>query len=162
MPRFICTPLTTILAPRNMLTTRARPDLSISIGTTAASAAEWVRSVGFTLNPSDMEALARQVGEKTLLSRTGGAPPLSTGAEYLAWARVMSREFEALRKADKTGTPSLLDSYGATNPAEFFAVVTEAFFERPRAMRAKQPALYAQLAAFYRQDPASYSAEAAR
>src|SRR5438270_13470547 len=41
-------------------------------------------------------------------SRTDGAPPLSTGAEYLAWARVMSREFEALRKADKTGTPSLL------------------------------------------------------
>src|SRR3954447_168336 len=80
-------------------------------------------------------------------SRTDGAPPLSTGAEYLAWARVMSREFEALRKADKTGTPSLLDSYGATNPAEFFAVVTEAFFERPRAMRAKQPALYTQLAA---------------
>jgi len=49
------------------------------IGTTAASAAEWVRSVGFTLNPSDMEALARQVGEKTLLSRTGGAPSLALG-----------------------------------------------------------------------------------
>ena len=46
------------------------------------------------------------------------------------------------------------------NPAEFFAVATEAFFERPRALREKQPELYAQLAEFYRQDPASYSAEA--
>ncbi len=95
-------------------------------------------------------------------SQTDGAPALSTRAEYLAWARVMSREFQALRKAEETGIPTLLDTYGATNPTEFFAVATEAFFERPLAMRAKQPALYAQLAAFYRQDPASYSAEATR
>jgi Mlc titration factor MtfA (ptsG expression regulator) len=73
----------------------------------------------------------------------------------------MSREFEALQRADEAGTPTLLDTYGATNPAEFFAVATEAFFERPLAMRAKQPELYAQLAAFYCQDPISYSAEAA-
>jgi MtfA peptidase len=92
-------------------------------------------------------------------SQTDGAPALSTRAEYLAWARVMSREFEALRRADETGAPTVLDKYGATNPTEFFAVATEAFFERPLALRAKQPALYAQLAAFYRQDPASYSAE---
>jgi Mlc titration factor MtfA (ptsG expression regulator) len=92
-------------------------------------------------------------------SQTDGAPALSTRAEYLAWARVMSREFEALQRADETGTPTVLDKYGATNPTEFLAVATEAFFERPLAMRAKQPALYAQLAAFYRQDPASYSAE---
>ena len=93
---------------------------------------------------------------------TDGAPALTTRAEYLAWARVMSREFAALQKADDAGTPTLLDTYGATNPAEFFAVATEAFFERPIIMRAKQPALYAQLAAFYRQDPASYSAEVVR
>jgi len=49
------------------------------IGTTAASAAEWARTAGFTLNPADMEALARQVGEQTLLSRTGGAPSLALG-----------------------------------------------------------------------------------
>jgi Mlc titration factor MtfA (ptsG expression regulator) len=95
-------------------------------------------------------------------SQTDGAPALSTRNEYMAWARVMSREFEALRRADEAGTPTLLDTYGATNPAEFFAVATEAFFERPLVLRAKQPEMYAQLAAFYRQDPASYSAEAAR
>jgi carbon starvation protein len=49
------------------------------IGSTAASAAEWARTAGFTLNPADMEALARQVGEQTLLSRTGGAPSLALG-----------------------------------------------------------------------------------
>jgi len=47
---------------------------------------------------------------------------------------------------------------GAKNPAEFFAVATEAFFERPLALREKQPDLYAQLTAFYRQDPACHSA----
>jgi MtfA peptidase len=91
--------------------------------------------------------------------RTDGAPALKTRAEYLAWARVMNREFQALRAADEQGTPTVLDTYGAKNPAEFFAVATEAFFERPLALRARQPELYAQLAGFYHQDPASYSAE---
>ncbi len=86
-------------------------------------------------------------------SETDGAPALATRTEYLSWARVMSREFEALRAADQAGTPTVLDTYGATNPAEFFAVATEAFFERPAALRAKQPALYRELARFYRQNP---------
>ena len=50
-----------------------------AIGTTAASAAEAVRQWGFTLNPTEMQELARQVGETTLLSRTGGAPSLALG-----------------------------------------------------------------------------------
>ncbi len=94
-------------------------------------------------------------------SETDGAPALATRTEYLSWARVMSREFEALRAAYKAGTPTVLDTYGATNPAEFFAVATEAFFERPAALRAKQPELYRELARFYHQDPATYFAEAA-
>lgn len=91
--------------------------------------------------------------------RTDGTPALETRAEYLAWARVMSPEFEALRAAEETDAVTLLDKYGATNPAEFFAVLTEAFFERPRALRERHPDLYAQLQRFYRQDPASYSTE---
>ncbi|PYJ08759.1 MAG: hypothetical protein DMF06_11960 [Verrucomicrobia bacterium] len=92
---------------------------------------------------------------------TDGAPALASRAEYLAWSRVMSREFQALRAADEAGTPTLLDPYGATNPAEFFAVVTEEFFERPIALRARHPALYDELAKFFRQDPALYAAEPA-
>src|SRR5688572_2807389 len=88
-----------------------------------------------------------------------GTPALETRGDYIAWARVMSAEFEALRDATDSGEPTLLDSYGATDPAEFFAVITEVFFERPRALRKLHPALFAQLQSFYRQDPTTYSAE---
>jgi Mlc titration factor MtfA (ptsG expression regulator) len=88
-----------------------------------------------------------------------GAPVLASRAEYRNWARVMREEFEALRAANETGIPTLLDTYGATNPAEFFAVVTEAFFERPWSLRAMHPRLYAEFSRFFRQDPVSYSAE---
>jgi carbon starvation protein len=54
-----------------------------AIGATAASAAEAVRNWGFTLNPADMDALAREVGENSLLSRTGGAPSLAVGMAKL-------------------------------------------------------------------------------
>jgi Mlc titration factor MtfA (ptsG expression regulator) len=90
---------------------------------------------------------------------TDGAPALATSAEYRDWSRVMNEEFKALRAADEAGMPTLLDTYGATDPAEFFAVSTEVFFERPRALRARHPKLYAEFARFFRQDPASYSAE---
>jgi Mlc titration factor MtfA (ptsG expression regulator) len=93
---------------------------------------------------------------------TDGAPALATKAEYKSWSRVMTREFAALRAADESGIPTVLDTYGAENPAEFFAVVTEAFFERPRALRARHPELYAEFARFFRQDPIQYSAEPAR
>ncbi|HVS61048.1 MAG TPA: M90 family metallopeptidase [Gemmatimonadaceae bacterium] len=88
-----------------------------------------------------------------------GTPALETHGDYLAWARVMSAEFNALRNAADAGLPTLLDDYGATNPAEFFAVITEAFFERPRALKKKHAALFAQLQRFYRQDPTTYSVE---
>jgi MtfA peptidase len=90
---------------------------------------------------------------------TDGTPRLATRHEYLAWARVMREEFDALRSAEEAGRPTLIDQYGATNPAEFFAVVTEAFFERPHALRARHPALYAELARFYRQDPTTFVAD---
>ena len=88
-----------------------------------------------------------------------GTPELSTHAEYLAWARVMGSEFEALRAAESMGVPTLLDQYGATNPTEFFAVATEAFFERPRALRLMHPNLYAELRKFFKQDPVEFSFE---
>ena len=66
----------------------------------------------------------------------------------------MNREFKALQAADDAGSPTVLDTYGATNPAEFFAVATETFFERPCELRAGHPELYAELKRFYCQDPA--------
>jgi Mlc titration factor MtfA (ptsG expression regulator) len=88
-----------------------------------------------------------------------GAPALSSRAQQLSWREVMRTEFASLRAADETGIPTLLDNYGATNPAEFFAVSTEAFFERPCALRACHPKLYSELQKYFQQDPVEYSAE---
>jgi Mlc titration factor MtfA (ptsG expression regulator) len=73
---------------------------------------------------------------------------------YVAWARVLGHDFDQLVRDTEQHHRTLIDQYGATNPAEFFAVVTETFFEKPRQLRAKHPELYLQLRQFYRQDPA--------
>jgi MtfA peptidase len=90
-----------------------------------------------------------------------GVPALASRSDELSWAEVMRTEFALLRATDETGIPTLLDTYGASNPAEFFAVATEAFFERPRALRRRHPKLYGELQLFFRQDPALYSSEPA-
>jgi hypothetical protein len=82
-----------------------------------------------------------------------GAPLLDTQAHYRSWARILMKEYTALQRAVERGEMSLLDQFGATDPAEFFAVVTEAFFEKPKALKASHPQLYAELMKFYRQDP---------
>ena len=88
-----------------------------------------------------------------------GVPGLVTREQQIAWAAVMKSEFASLRAADESGIPTLLDTYGATDPAEFFAVSAEAFFERPRALLAHHPKLYAELRNYFQQDPVEFSAE---
>ena len=84
-----------------------------------------------------------------------GAPVLPRRAAYGPWARVLGAAYDGLLRDAASGDRTVIDTYGAKNPAEFFAVVTEAFFERPRALRARHPALYEQMRAFYRQRSAS-------
>lgn len=84
-----------------------------------------------------------------------GAPELPGAERYAAWSEVFTAEFEQLR-ARGEDPESLLDEYGATDPAEFFAVVTEVFFEQPLDLQAEHPALYRELSRFYRVDPASW------
>jgi Mlc titration factor MtfA (ptsG expression regulator) len=88
-----------------------------------------------------------------------GTPALATRQQQLAWREVMRTEFASLRAAEATGIPTLLDTYGATNAAEFFAVSTEAFFERPLRLRSQHPRLYSELQSYFRQDPVEFSAE---
>jgi Mlc titration factor MtfA (ptsG expression regulator) len=87
-----------------------------------------------------------------------GTPPLASREERQRWREVCERTFHELRArvAGSSGyaEDSGLDAYGATNEAEFFAVATEHFFDRPRQLREAEPALYDVLMAFYRQDPA--------
>src|SRR5215475_2597597 len=88
-----------------------------------------------------------------------GVPELATREQQLTWTEVMKSEYASLRAADENGIPTLLDTYGATNPAEFFAVSVEAFFEQPRALRTHHPKLYAELRTYFQQDPMEFSAE---
>ncbi|MBX3208023.1 MAG: zinc-dependent peptidase [Labilithrix sp.] len=86
-----------------------------------------------------------------------GAPDLGTTARYATWARVLGEEYADLVERVHRGRGSDIDRYGATNPPEFFAVVTEMFFEKPAALRARHPELYAAFADFYQQDPESFA-----
>jgi len=70
------------------------------------------------------------------------------------WIGLVHREIAKVKKKR-----SLLRKYASTNDAEFFAVATEAFFERPRALRARHPELYALLTETYGQDPAARADE---
>jgi Mlc titration factor MtfA (ptsG expression regulator) len=85
-----------------------------------------------------------------------GAPWLGSRHRYPRWSHVLGEEYARLQQAAVTGEPSLFNPYGATNPAEFFAVISEAFFERPLEMALLHPALYGELCSLYRIDPASW------
>ena len=92
-----------------------------------------------------------------------GSPVLGKGlklterrSKYLSWIRVFESEFKQLRSMQKRNRKTLIDYYGATNEAEFFAVVTEHFFEQPRQLQKKHPELYSELKDFFKQDPVSW------
>lgn len=101
-----------------------------------------------------MHEFAHQLDQDT--GAANGAPYVGRGALQQTWARVMNQEFDALRARLARAEPGLIEPYAATNPAEFFAVTTELFFERPDALAAERPALYGQLERCYRLDPASW------
>ena len=82
---------------------------------------------------------------------TDGTPPLGDDeAARQRWVAVCTAAYDTVRAE---GSP-VLRPYAGTNPAEFFAVATEVFFNRPLDVRTHEPALYSELQAFYRQDPA--------
>ncbi len=84
-----------------------------------------------------------------------GAPYLETDAQIEAWSRVMSTEYASLVERTQAGFRDVLNPYGAANPAEFFAVATESFFESARELQATHSELYDVLRDFYKQDPAA-------
>ena len=80
--------------------------------------------------------------------------PLLPADRYPEWVQVMEEEYARLRAAVDAGAQTVIDPYGATNPAEFFAVATECFFTAPLELIDEYPRLYEELRGFYRQDPA--------
>jgi Mlc titration factor MtfA (ptsG expression regulator) len=91
-----------------------------------------------------------------------GTPPLGDREKVRNWYRVTEEEFQRLSESADRGEATLLDHYGAHDPAEFFAVSTECFFERPHEMRRRHGALHALLRDFYRQDPADWMPDTTR
>ncbi len=84
-----------------------------------------------------------------------GTPILYSRKLYRAWVETLSREYAALKEETRKGKKSVLDSYGSVNEAEFFAVATELFFDRPLRMKKDHLQLYKVLSQYYRQDTAA-------
>lgn len=83
----------------------------------------------------------------------GGRPEFADPADARAWTDVSARELARLRSGDAA---TVIDEYGAENPAEFFATSVEAFFEKSSAMKRAHPELYALLSRFFALDPADW------
>jgi len=83
-----------------------------------------------------------------------GVPPLHPGMDRRAWAAAFDEALRGFCDALERGRDTWLDPYAAEHPSEFFAVISEAFFEDPRETKRRYPDVYEQLQLFYRQDPA--------
>ena len=119
----------------------------------------WDDTLENSANPGDgrnvvIHEFAHQLDQEK--GQATGAPYLGKRSDYARWSRVLTEVFERLQWQASTGQPSLFSYYGATNPAEFFAVASEVFFEQPNDMAEHYPALYRELSAFYRVNPLSW------
>jgi hypothetical protein len=90
----------------------------------------------------------------TTFGKGDSTPVLRRYSAYIAWARILQKEYRQLQDDIAGQRPHILDGYGATNPAEFFAVATEFFFQQPQQLQKHHPDLYNELKLFYQQDPA--------
>ncbi|TNE91111.1 MAG: zinc-dependent peptidase [Deltaproteobacteria bacterium] len=120
----------------------------------------WKAVLGGAANPDDganvvLHEFAHQLDQAS--GHANGAPVLHSASQYGPWARVLGDAFSELQRDVTARRRNVLDDYGASNPAEFFAVATETFFEQPHALARQEPELYEVLVAYYRQDPATRS-----
>jgi Mlc titration factor MtfA (ptsG expression regulator) len=97
---------------------------------------------------------AHQLDQETGVAN--GAPFLGRRERYARWAAVLTTEFQRLRERVARGEAGLIDAYGASEPAEFFAVISEAFFGRSPEFAAEHPALHRELVAYYGTDPLNW------
>ncbi|MFH1654532.1 MAG: M90 family metallopeptidase [Pseudomonadota bacterium] len=101
-----------------------------------------------------LHEFAHQLDQES--GQANGAPLLEKRSSYAMWAHVLTEEYQHLRSAMMHHEKDIMDFYGATNPAEFFAVATETFFEKAILMKKIHPKLYEELKEFYRLDPAEW------
>jgi Mlc titration factor MtfA (ptsG expression regulator) len=86
-----------------------------------------------------------------------GTPQLATKEQLKEWIRVLEPEFNQLVKVCQRGHHGFIDCYGATSPAEFFAVITETWFERPLPLKLHHAEAYRVLEQFYGLNPAAWA-----
>jgi Mlc titration factor MtfA (ptsG expression regulator) len=118
----------------------------------------WGAVLSGAANPSDGHDVVLHEFAHQLDAEDGamdGTPELDSLERYSVWSGVAGAEYAALCDAVEHHRKTSIDAYGATNAAEFFAVVVEKFFEQPAALERLHPALYAELADFFRFDPAT-------
>lgn len=113
-------------------------------------------------NPADgmnvtLHEFAHQLDQE--LPAFEGTPQLPQPELFAPWTETLREEFEELEERARKGRRSVLDHYGSTNHAEFFAVATESFFEKPRQMRKRHPELYGLLKQCYGVDPESWKVD---
>jgi Mlc titration factor MtfA (ptsG expression regulator) len=117
----------------------------------------WDSSRHGAFDPRDGKNVVFHEFAHQLDQETGGADGMPVGLRLSSlkpWAEVLEKRFKQLARAEREGSRTVMDKYGATNHAEFFAVATETFFEKSPQLRAKRPDLYALLSEFYGVDPA--------
>ncbi|MCG7533822.1 M90 family metallopeptidase [Pseudoalteromonas sp. OOF1S-7] len=94
---------------------------------------------------------AHQLDQQT--GQTNGTPHLPKGMSYKKWGEVLSRAYQQLKTQLAYHLPHVVHEYGATNEAEFFAVITETFIEKPLQLKQENPELFNLLSEYYRFDP---------
>jgi len=106
---------------------------------------------------TDMSVVIHEFAHKLDMANgaADGMPPLHAGMDRQAWAEAFRVAYEGFCDAVERSRDTWLDPYAAEAPAEFFAVISEAFFEAPNETRRRYPDVYEQLRQFYRQDPAA-------
>lgn len=119
----------------------------------------WQDAVDGAAVPDDgrnvvIHEFAHQLDQET--GAANGAPELPRGLPRRHWAQVLGSTFAELQRQVALGEETLLGAYAATEPAEFFAVATEVFYEQPAALAAAHPALYGCLRAYYQVDPQAW------
>lgn len=85
--------------------------------------------------------------------QANGFPPLHDGMDSTTWTTAFSAGFNDFQDKCSAGKDIGIDCYGASSPAEFFAVLSEVFFERPEVIHRHYATVYEQLKQYYRQDP---------
>ncbi|BCX49942.1 phenylalanyl-tRNA synthetase subunit alpha [Haloferula helveola] len=119
----------------------------------------WKSVIAGESNPEDglnvvLHEFAHQLDQED--GAADGVPDFEDPLDYGRWSRAFAPAYEAFCERVNAGKRTVLDAYGGESPAEFFAVATETFFERPKALREEEPEIYEQLQRFYGMDPSGW------